>query len=111
MRAIISAKLLTSKLAAPGAKPFEIGDRRLPGFILRVQPSGARSYVAQLARGRRITLAKVGHMKPDEARERCEKVLGNVAHGRSPLEGIDGTNELTLGEFLKETYTPWLRAN
>ncbi len=111
MRGIIGARLLTSKEAQPRAKPFEVRDTRLPGFILRVQPSGARSYVAQLARGRRITLAKVGQLTPDEARERCEKILGNVAHGREPMTGIDGTDLRTFGEFLDETYAPWLRVN
>lgn len=111
MRAIIGAKLIGGKQAQPAEKPFEIRDTRLPGFILRIQPSGARSYIAQLGRGRRVTLAKVGEMTPEEARERCQKVLGNTAHGRPPLHGIDGTDSLTLGTFFEDTYTPWLRAN
>ena len=32
MRAIIGVKLLTSHLAQPATKPFEIYDNRLPGF-------------------------------------------------------------------------------
>jgi integrase len=111
VRGIIGAKLIGSKAAQAGTKPFEIRDIRLPGFIVRVQPSGARSYVTQLGRGRRVTLGKVGVLTPDEARERCEKVLGNVAHGRAPFFGIDGTDKLTLGDFVKQTYAPWLTAN
>jgi integrase len=111
MRAIIGARFLASKEAQPREKPFEIRDMRLPGFILRVQPSGVRSYIAQVARNRRVTLAKVGQMTPDQARERCEKILGNVAHGRDPLTGIDGTDKQTFGEFLDGTYDPWLRVN
>lgn len=111
MRGIIGPKLIGGKLSQAAEKPFEIRDTRLPGFILRVQPSGARSYVAQLGRSRRITLAKVGEMTPEEARERCKLVLGNVAHGRPPLHGIDGTDSLTLGKFFDDTYTPWLKAN
>jgi integrase len=111
VRAIIGARLLASQAGQAAAKPFEVRDTRLPGFILRVQPSGARSYVAQLGRGRRITLGKVGVLTPDEARERCGKVLGNVAHGRAPLAGIDGADRLTLGDFIEKTYAPWLVAN
>lgn len=111
MRAIIGAKILIGKLAQPAAKPFEIRDRRLPGFLLRVQPSGVRSYVAQIGRGRRVTIAKVGEMTPDEARERCEKILGNVAHGRDPWHGINGAVVVTFGDFIDSTYGPWLRAN
>ena len=112
MRAIIGAKLIASKKAQAGPKPFEIRDTRLPGFILRVQPSGVRSYVAQHGRGKRTTLGKVGELTPDEARERCQRVLGNVAHGRPPLFGIEGAdNAVTLGSFIEDTYGPWLKAN
>jgi integrase len=111
VRAIIGARLLASKAGQAAAKPFEVRDTRLPGFLLRVQPSGARSYVAQLGRGRRITLGRVGVLTPDEARERCGKVLGNVAHGRAPLAGLDGADKLTLGDFIEHTYAPWLKAN
>jgi hypothetical protein len=36
--------------------------------------------MVQLGRGRRITIGPVGHLTPTEARERAEKVLGNLAH-------------------------------
>jgi integrase len=121
VRAIISAKLLASKAAQPSAKPFEIRDKRLPGFVLRVQPSGYRSYYAEYGRAQRKRLGAVGHLTPDEARERCEKVLGNVAHDRALLDGLDGNAEaITLGQHIgKEddaaeslaTYRQWLRAN
>lgn len=111
MRAIIGARLIASKEATPSGKPFEIRDTRLPGFILRVQPSGYRSYYAEWARGHRQVLGAVGHLLPDEARERCEKVLGNVAHGRAPMHGIDGSAGPTVETFLNDTYAAWLRAN
>lgn len=112
MKAIIGARLLQSSAAQPSEKPFEIWDARLQGFVLRVQPSGARSYYAQVGRGRRIALGKVGELKPDEARDRCEKVLGNVAHGREPMHGLDGApGGPTLAQFVADTYRPWLLAN
>jgi integrase len=112
MRAIIAARLLSSKAAQPAAKPFEIYDARLPGFCLRVQPSGVRSYYVRLGRSRRFALGLAGLYTPDEARDRCEKALGNVAHGRHPLHGLDGAADgPTLGEFLTDTYAPWARAH
>jgi integrase len=111
VRAIIAARLLASKAAQPGDKPFEIYDRRLPGFTLRVQPSGVRSYYARLGRNGRVALGKVGQLTPDEARERCEKILGNHAHNRPLMEGIEGAaNGPTLGQFITDTFEPWLRA-
>ena len=111
MRAIIGAKLLTTKAAQPSAKPFTIADTRLSGFTLRVQPSGARSYYARWGRSGIQVIGKVGQFTPDEARERCQKILGNVAHGRPPLEGLDGADGLTLGQFITDTYTPWVKAH
>jgi integrase len=111
VRAIIGAKLLASKAAQPGQKPFEIWDKRLPGFVLRVQPSGVRSYYAQVGRGRRVLLGKVGEYTADEARDRCEKALGNVAHNRPALQGLDGAEGETLGEFIETIYASWARAH
>ena len=55
MRTFIGAKLLSSKLAQPAIKPFEIYDSRLAGFTLRVQPTGVRSYYARFGRKRLAT--------------------------------------------------------
>jgi hypothetical protein len=111
MRAFIGAKLLSSRAAQPGTKPFEIYDNRLPGFTLRVQPSGVRSYYARVGRNRRVVLGKVGTLAPEKAREQCKKVLGNFAHGRHPLHGIGGTDGITLGMFIADTYTEWVNAS
>lgn len=111
MRAIIGTKLITNQIAQPATKPFEIYDARLPGFMLRVQPSGVRSYYARLSANHRIALGKVGELSPNEARERCQKVLGNIAHGRHPRYGLDGLHGVTLGQFVQDTYARWARAN
>ena len=111
MQAIIGAKLLGSKSAQPAEKPFTISDSRLRGFMVRVQPSGVRSYYARWGRSGIQVIGKVGEFTPDEARERCQKILGNVAHGRPPLHGLDGAEGLTLGQFVTDTYRPWLKAH
>ena len=111
MRAIIGAKLLTSKAAQPAEKPFTIADTRLPGFTLRVQPSGVRSYYARWGRSGIQVIGKVGEFTPDEARERCQQILGNVAHGRSPAAGLDGARGPTLSEFIEDHYRAWLQAH
>ena len=111
MQAFIGATLLTSKETQPQSKPFEIYDSRLPGLTLRVQPSGVRSYYARFGRNRRVVLGKVGTLAPEEARERCQKVLGNFAHGRHPLHGLGGTDGITLGMFIADTYTTWVKAS
>jgi integrase len=111
MQATIGSMLLSSKVAQPTKKPFEIYDSRLSGFTLRVQPTGVRSYYARFGRNRRVALGQAGSIEPDEARERCQIVLGNVAHGRHPLHGLGGTDGITLGMFIADTYTTWVHAS
>ncbi len=111
MRALIGPSLLSSTSVQPREQPFEIYDTRLAGFTLRIQPSGVRSYYARFGRNRRVSLGKVGSINPDEAREQCQRILGNIASGRHPQEGLAGAAGMTLGRFLTESYEPWARAN
>lgn len=83
----------------------------MSGFTLRVQPSGVRSYYGRFGRNRRVVLGKVDTIAPDEARERCQKVLGNVAHGHHLLHGISGNDGMTLGRFIADTYATWINAS
>jgi integrase len=66
-------------------------DDGLSGFGVRVRPSGSMSYVVtyragsgRLAPVRRFTIAAVGKVTPEQARQRAQAVLGAVAHGRDP---------------------------
>lgn len=111
MRALINGKLLMDPAAKPSQKPFEIYDIRLSGFVLRVQPTGVRSFYARFGRNRRFALGKADVVDPEEARINCQRILGNVANGRHPLEGLGGAAGLTLGQFIDESYGPWVRAN
>lgn len=63
----------------------------MSGFGIRVQKTGAKSYVVKYRAGsgrgaptRRLTLAKAGTITPDEARTLAKKTLGSVAHGADP---------------------------
>lgn len=107
----ISKTLLKADEAQPGPKPFELDDSRLPGFKLRVQPSGVRSYVIQWARGKRKTLAKVGEVTPAQAREMAEIVVGNVRTGKRPMHGLDSSSVPTLGEFIGDRYRHLIEAS
>ena len=110
MQAFIGASPLSSSAAQPKGKPFEISDHRLHGCMLRVQPSGVRTYYARFGRNRRVVLGKVGCIEPEEARERCQKVLGNLAHGCHPLHGVRGTEGITLAMFIADMYSTWVKS-
>lgn len=112
MKREISLRLLKSRDVRPRAKPFEVTDTRLPGFVLRVQPSGRMSYVIRWRRGGRKTLGAVGVLTPTEARDRAERVLGNIAHGREPNHGLgDESGQTRVGDFINGAYSDWVCAN
>ena len=70
---------------------FTIRDGKMPGFGVRVRPSGAKSYVVVYRAGsgrgapvRRYTIAGAGKITPEKARRRAQAILGSVAHGHDP---------------------------
>lgn len=76
-------------LAQPGPKDVFHWDQDIPGFGLRVKPSGAKSYLVQYrqdGRSRRMTLGRHGVITADEARKLARQHLGSVAHGENPAE-------------------------
>jgi integrase len=75
----------------PRRDEYFVWDGSLSGFGVRVQSTGAMSYVVKYRAGsgrsaptRRLTLAKAGTITPDEARTLAKKTLGSVAHGADP---------------------------
>jgi len=70
---------------------YAIWDAQMPGFGVRVRPTGAKSYVVVYRAGsgrgapvRRYTVAGAGKITPESARRLAKAVLGRVAHGHDP---------------------------
>ena len=75
----------------PAAKDFFVFDDEMPGFGLRVMPSGKKSYMVQYRNGgrtRRVTFGRHGTMTPDEARKKARQLLVAVADGQDPAEEL-----------------------
>jgi integrase len=75
----------------PVSQDSFVWDDTLSGFGLRLQPTGAKSYIVKYRAGsgrgaptRRVTLGRIGTLTPDEARALARKILGAVAHGSDP---------------------------
>jgi integrase len=91
----------------PQAREFAVWDSKLPGFGVRVRPTGAMSYVVVYRAGsgrgapvRRYTIASVRKATPDSARRRAKALLGAVAHGQDPAgEKATERGTLTVSEL------------
>lgn len=63
-------------------------DSELPGFGVRVYPSGTRMYVVQTrSRGKstRVTVGRHGVLTPEEARRRAALIVARVKAGEDPI--------------------------
>src|SRR5689334_6940800 len=76
--------------ARPGERPVLIWDDEVKGFGLKVQPTGAKTYIVQYRTGgrgaptRRYTIGSHGKIAPEAARIEAKRVLGQVAGGQDP---------------------------
>jgi len=64
-------------------------DRELPGYGVRVYPSGRKVYVVQTrvaGKSRRVTVGRHGDVAPDRARKDAAKIIARVKAGLPPVE-------------------------
>ena len=78
-------------------------DRALPGFGVRVYPSGRKIYVVQ-SRGpgglRRVSLGRHGELATERARKQAAVVIGRIKNGESPIPSPSGP-ALTVADLAK----------
>ena len=81
------SKRTVDALSAQG-KDAVIWDRELPGFGVRVYPSGRKVYIVQ-SRGprgsRRVTLGRHGNLTAEQARKQAAAALDRIKRGMVPL--------------------------
>src|SRR6476469_8844267 len=102
----------------PRQGEYFVWDGSLAGYGVRVQSTGAMSYVVKYRAGagrtaptRRLTLAKVGTLTPDEARAQARKMLGAVANGADPAaQRAAEKRASTLAEVAKQFLTKHVAA-
>jgi integrase len=89
-----------SALACPeGSKDMVVSDPSLPGFRVRVQASGVRSFLFAYKLGpvsRRVPLGTFGEVTTAAARKEAERLRGEVRAGRDPWGERKATTTATL---------------
>ena len=106
----------------PREMPYEVRDAVLPGFLVRVQPSGSKSfyfaYSANGKRGQRVAIGKFPRVSADGAREIAKVAAGEVSKGIDPQARKKAERAATnrdrlvkLRTFLDERYEPWATAH
>jgi integrase len=102
----------------PRENEYFVWDSALAGYGVRIQTTGAMSYVVKYRAGsgraaptRRLTLAKAGTITPDEARTLAKKTLGSVAHGADPAaQRAADKRASTLAEVAEQFLTEHVEA-
>ena len=95
-----------ARQAKPGPKGTFLFDKTLPGFGLRIHPSGRKVYIVQArieGRSRRIVIARHGEMNLAETRRRARDMLARIRPGGNPADDIRRETETpTFREFADE---------
>ena len=101
---------LTARLARnsrPGPRDTILFDMALPGFGLRIHPSGRKVWIVQArieGRSRRIVIARHGEMNLAEARRRARDLLAHVRAGENPAEDIQKQKTAPTMKDLADEY-------
>ena len=106
MRALIGNSLIPK--LQPQKRQYDIRDTKLKGFLIRVNPTGKMVYVCEFKRGRRINLGTVGVITPAQARDKAIAALADATKGIDPGNPKKKKSIITLREFIKNEYQPWV---
>lgn len=103
-------------------KPYEVKDSEIKGFLLRVQPTGVKtyyySYYNQAGKRKRYKIGRHGAVSSVQARDIAIKLAGRVADNEDVQESRKKTKaeaerqkSKTLRSFLDNRYESWLTAH
>ena len=109
----LTARLARESKAA--GKDTILFDEALPGFGLRIHPSGRKVWIVQAridGRSRRIVIARYGEMRLAHARRRARDMLDRIRAGGNPADDIQQEKQTPIfrefaGEYLRRSEPHW----
>lgn len=103
----LSKQKITELKAAD--KDITTWDSALPGFGVRVKPSGVKTYLLQYrnqyGRSKRMSIGRVGELTLDQARKEATKLKGAIALGNDPAQQRIETRS---GDTVKDLATRYM---
>ncbi len=91
-------------------KPIEIRDCDLRGFILRIEPTGTKTFYAEWARGQRGRIGDANIMTLERARVIATQMIAGGKKGEVPEPQIRSRIP-TLKKFVDDRYRSWAVTN
>lgn len=99
------------KIVVP-ERPIDYRDTRLKDFLLRVMPSGVKSWYCEYSRGKHIWFGRADAVGYSEANDAAQAIMADFYRGIDPAEARKPPVEVpTLEAFLDGDYATWARAN
>ena len=114
VKAKFTEKLI--KTLSPKTKRYDVYDEVLPGFLLRVETGGTKTYYLKYRSATRaqhmLKLGRTTDISLAEAREEATRKRGEIALGNDPAQERQRKRQgITLGRFLDDVYAAWLCEN
>lgn len=94
-------------------KLYRLRDATVPGLLLRVSATGARTWAIVWGRGQERIFGEYPAVTLEGARETAKRLLAEIATHGAPLAVIEAAKPapLTLASFIREHYAPWAKSN
>ena len=116
MAATLTEKTLTG--VNQKVKPYEISDRggkeSVRELVLRIQPSGAKNFYVQIARGKREKIGSASAYTLAKARIEAKRIIGKAADGhdfKAERRSKKVLQATTLGSYIDHIYREHAEAN
>lgn len=104
----VKARSSIARAAAAKDKPSKAYEVRADvpmGLLLRVQPSGLRTYYVQLGRGQRVRIGPAGTFTLEQAKDRARKIILDPEAATAKK-----TSGATLAEYIAGHYAAYAQA-